>query len=347
MKINQIIVLKESRKNEGRVALTPDAIAALAKKHLHVLVESGAGIIAGFTDAKYIQAGAHIFKFGLEPFPPHSFILRVKCPSPERGRLENKLFSPDTIMMGFLDPLNNDTTHIDEWESLGLALVSLELLPLIANDPKNAQAAMSHFAGRLALHDALNHYHGLCPKKVTVIGTGPAGMGAAFTARELGLPVQLFGRQEQYRLKSEAAGIRYYIAPQTNPLEFIREHLHDQTIIITAARNIGKNAPLLIDEKALVTLPDHSVIIDLSTGEGGNVIGSKSDQVVSYDRNISIINISGYPKAEPHAASIAFSSCILNILLEILAFDKTIDFKNPILVKAVKHPRSQRFRFTN
>lgn len=331
MKVNNIIILKETRKNEGRVSLTPDAVAPLVKRHLNIIVESGAGILAGFTDEEYIQAGARILNFGSELFPSNSFILRVKCPTFERENVENKLFSPNTIMMGFLDPLNEDTTHIDRWKSLGLSLISLELLLLTADDPKNAQAAMSHFAGRLALHDALNHYHGPFPKKVTVIGTGPAGMGAAFTARELQLPIQLFGRQEQYREKVEAAGITYYVLSHTNSLEFIRGHLHDQTIIVTAARNIGKRSPLLIDKETLAVLPPHSIIIDLSTGEGGNVIGSKKDQTITNDRNISIINISGYPKIEPRAASTAFSNCMLNILLEIILFDKNIDLENPIL----------------
>lgn len=331
MQVNQLIVLKETRKNEGRVALTPDAVSSLVKKNLEIMVESDAGILAGFTNADYSQAGARIFTFGAEPFPPHSFILRVKCPTVEREIAENKLFSSETIMMGFLDPLDIDTTHIDKWKSLGLSLISLELLPLMANDPRNAQAAMSHFAGRLALHDALNHYRGSLPKKVSVIGTGPAGMGAALTARELQLPVQLFGRQEQYRQQAEAAGMTYFVLPNINPLELIRAHLHDQTIMVTAARNIGHKSPLLIDDKALAALPDQAVIIDLSTGEGGNVIGSKSDEAVMVDRDIAIINVSGYPKDEPRAASIAFANCMKNLILDILTSDGKVNFEHPIL----------------
>lgn len=330
MNINQIIVLKETRNGEGRVALTPNTATSLVKKNLPIMVESQAGILAGFTDEEYIQAGAQIFKLNFK-LPSHSFILRVKCPTPERESLENKLLSSDTIMMGFLDPLDDDTSHIARWKSLGLMLISLELLPLTADDPKNAQAAMSHFAGRLALQDALNRYQGSLPKKVAVIGTGPAGIGAAFAARDLQLSVQLFGRQERFRQKAEETGITYYVLPESNSLDFIREHLHDQTIIVTAARNIGKKSPLLIDDRVLAVLPADSVLIDLSTGEGGNIVGSKSDQVISVDRNISIINVSGYPKAEPRAASIAFANCMVNLLLEMITADGKIDLKNPLL----------------
>lgn len=327
MKINQFIVLKESRVGEGRVALTPNAVSLLVKKHFPIMVESAAGMLAGFTDEEYREAGATIFKFGT-PFPSHSFILRVKCPTAEQELSENKLFSPETIMMGFLDPLDEDTSHINRWKSLGITPISLELLPLSADDPKNAQAAMSRFAGRLALKDALNHYQGTHLKKVTVIGTGPAGMEAALAARNLQLPVQFFGRQERFRQKMEELGMTYYVIPETHSQDFIRQHLADQTIIITAARNVGEKAPLLIDEKELSLLPSHSVIIDLATGEGGNVKGSKSDQVVITNRNIAIINVSGYPKAEPREASNHFAKCMVNILSEIITPDMKLNLSD-------------------
>lgn len=333
MEIKQIIVFKESRMGEGRVALTPDAVSLLSKNSMpDILVESGAGKLAQFSDQEYVQAGASIFTLE-NPLPAQSFILRVKCPTKEREILENSLFSGDTAMMGFLDPLDEDISHLERWKSLGLMLIPLELLPLAADDPKNAQAAMSHIAGRLALKDALNRYKGLQIKKVTIIGTGPAGLAAAFAARELHLSVQLFGRKEHFRQRVEAAGIKYFVLPEHEPREFLRQYLKDQTILLTAARAIGKKAPLLIGEPEFKLLPDNSIIVDLSTGEGGSVKGSISDQAITTDRNISIVNISGYPKAEPQAASKAFSDCMVNLLLEIVTPDKKLDFSH-LLLKA-------------
>ncbi len=331
MKVTQIVVLKESRVGEGRVALTPTAVSILMKINLPIMVESSAGALAGFTDEEYKQAGASIFTLD-SPLPEYSFILRVKCPTVEREIIENKLFPTNTIMMGFLDPLNDDTSHIDRWKSLGWKLISLELLPLHADDPRNAQAAMSHFAGGLALQDALNHYQGFHPKKVTVIGTGPAGMGAALTARDLQLPTQLFGRREEIRKIAEKAGIIYYVLPENSSRDFLRQYLSDQTIIVTAARNIGKRSPRLIEQVELNILPEYAVLADLSTGEGGNVLGSKHDEKVIVDRGIAIVNVSGYPKAEPRAASMAFSSCMQNLLLELITASQCLDLHNPLLM---------------
>ncbi len=330
MEIKQIIVFKESRIGEGRVALTPDAVTLLAKNDIPILVESDAGKLAQFTDQEYARAGASIFTLDA-PIPTQSFILRVKRPTKERETLENSLLSDKTVMMGFLDPLKQDISHIGRWKSLGFSLIPLELLPLAADDPKNAQAAMSHIAGRLALKDALKHYQGSHNQKVTIIGTGPAGLAAAIEARKLNLPVQLFGRKEQYRQLVEVAGIKYFVLPEHEPREFLRKYLSDQTILITAARAIGKKAPLLISETEFKLLADYSVIIDLSTGEGGSVKGSKSDQIVTINRNISIINVSGYPKAEPRVASKAFSDCMVNLLLEIITMNKKLDSNHPLL----------------
>ena len=330
MKIAQIVVAKETREGEGRVALTPSAVAALVAKNYTIVVESGAGLLAGFSDEDYLKAGARIFKFGQDKFPSQSLIVRVKRPKNARQILENEVLPPGTAMLGFLDPLDDDLSHMVSWKAQGVTPISLELLPLAGNDPRSAQAAMSRFAGRLAFQDAHARYQGSWLKRVSVFGTGPAGMSAALAAKELELPVQLFGRREAYRQKVEALGIRYQLLPSEFTLDFVRAHLREETIIIAAARSIGKRTSILIDEATLEILPEKAIVVDLCTGEGGNVFGSKKDEVVVTNRGISIVNVSGYPKAEPTAASEAFAQCMVNLLLEI-APNGEIDWDNPLL----------------
>lgn len=321
-KIKQIIVLRETREREGRVALTPSKVQLLAAKNYIILVESNAGKLAGFSDDEYIHAGGKIFRLNDDKIPPQSLILRVKRPIKGREELENALFSKNTLMMGFLDPFDvENENHISRWESLGLTLISLELLKFAADDPRDAQAAMSRFAGKLALKDALARYKGILPKKVTIIGTGPAGMSAASFAKSLGLSVQMFGRQEKYREKIESNDIQYYVLPPIDQVTFLRKYLSDQTIIITAVRSIGKAPPILIDKMTIAQLPDNTVIADLTAGEGGCVVGIKEEAVIQEERGILIVNVSGYPKAEPREASEAFASCIVNLVTDIMTPD--------------------------
>lgn len=126
--MEQIIVLKESRGQEGRVALTPQAVSQLISK-IPVMVESTAGLLAGFSDKDYIDAGAAIFTLDSK-LPANSFILRVKCPTKEREIIENEFIAENSVMMGFLDPLEKDLSHIARWKKQGIKLIALELLTL-------------------------------------------------------------------------------------------------------------------------------------------------------------------------------------------------------------------------
>jgi H+-translocating NAD(P) transhydrogenase subunit alpha len=319
MMIKQILVVKETREGESRVALTPETISSLSSRQYRLLVETNAGLKAGFTDSDYIKAGADIFVLSTEEFPPDTLILRVKRPDKAREDLENKCFQENTFMMGFLDPFDADN-HVLSWQNSGITTFSVDLFKsLPITDPKNMQAAMSRIAGRLAFQDGLKYYKGEKPVKLTVIGTGPAAFSAIFEARKAGLPVQVFGRQERHQAELEAAGSLYHILPDPpNQIKFIRPYLKKETIVITAARTPRVKAPLLIDEESLSVLPKGAVIIDLAVNEGGNVVGSKSDQVVIKD-GVFLAHVSGYPKAEPKEASEAYANCLARLLAEVLS----------------------------
>jgi H+-translocating NAD(P) transhydrogenase subunit alpha len=248
--------------------------------------------------------------------------------------LENKLFHGNTAMMGFLDPLDplEAKDRLSVWQALGITTFSMDLIKsLSVNDPKNMQAAMSRITGKLAFQDGLKRYGGEGPVKLTVIGTGPAALSAAFAARSAGIPVQLFGRREVYREELEKLRILYRILPDSiNQIAFIRNYLKEETIVITAARTPGARAPLLIDEESLRALPKGAVVIDLSVNEGGSVAGSKSDQVV-VSNGVSIVHVSGYPKEEPRLASEAYAKCLACLLLEVLSPQGEIRLEHELL----------------
>jgi NAD/NADP transhydrogenase alpha subunit len=328
----QILVVKETRQGEGRVALTPETAAILVDKGYRILVEADAGLNAGFTNAEYSDAGAVIFSLTSLGFPANTFIVRVLRPSKERELLENKLFHENTAMLGFLFPFVTDN-HIATWQELGLTTLSFDLFKSLSiQDPKNAQAAMSRIAGRLAFQDALKHYKGEKPTKLTVIGTGPAAFNAAFEALKHNVPVQVFGRQEHHRAEFEAAGITYYVLPEAEKqIDFIKAHLAEQTIVFTAARIPGKKAPLLIDEDSLSLLPANAVVVDLAVSNGGNVSGSKSDQKIRVANGVCIINVSGYPKTEPRSSSEAYAQCVVSLLTDIMSPEGDMSFENELV----------------
>ena len=56
----RVAVPKETRPGEKRVALVPDIISKLTKAGLDVVIESGAGVAAEFSDAQFAAAGATV-----------------------------------------------------------------------------------------------------------------------------------------------------------------------------------------------------------------------------------------------------------------------------------------------
>ncbi|WP_367606828.1 hypothetical protein [Legionella sp. W05-934-2] len=61
---------------------------------------------------------------------------------------------------------------------------------------------------------------------------------------------------------------------------------------------------------------------------GGNVVGSRHDQLIRQDNGLSLLNVSGYPKREPKRASEAYANCVYHLLTEIMSPDGTVDFDN-------------------
>lgn len=332
MRFNQILVVKETSQDEKRVALTPLAVNTLINKGYRVLVETDAGIKAGFTNDEYKKVGAEIFLLTSAGFPSETFIVRVLRPSKERELIENKFFNANTGMLGFLFPFVADD-HIATWKSLGLTTLSFDLFKSLSiNDPMNAQAAMSRIAGRLAYRHAIKVYQGNNPVKVSVIGAGAAGMSVAMEAIKNKVPVQMFGRKEERRVELEKMGIKYLVLPEADmQISFIQSHLVEETIIITAAREPGKKAPLLVDEKSLSLLPAKSVVVDLAISNGGNVAGSKHDQEITVANDVYLINISGYPKTEPKASSEIYAECVVNFLTAIMSQSGEVSFENKLI----------------
>ena len=53
-------VLKESTPQEKRVAITPNVISKISKLGYKILVETGLGVNASFSDSDYENAGANV-----------------------------------------------------------------------------------------------------------------------------------------------------------------------------------------------------------------------------------------------------------------------------------------------
>ena len=75
-------VISETLPGERRVALVPSVIPALAKIGVSVLVQQGAGVSAGFTDAAFVEKGAELAPSASDVVARADLLLRVRL-SPE------------------------------------------------------------------------------------------------------------------------------------------------------------------------------------------------------------------------------------------------------------------------
>ena len=89
---------KELKNHEYRVGLTPDNVSAFVAKGHTVLVETRAGIGAGFPDQDYINAGAQIVATPAEVFAQCDMVVKVKEPE----ECEYKYLRKDLILFTYL-----------------------------------------------------------------------------------------------------------------------------------------------------------------------------------------------------------------------------------------------------
>ncbi|MCH8286773.1 hypothetical protein IIB79_09645 [candidate division KSB1 bacterium] len=101
-------VTKETYPGERRVSIIPDHIPSLTKAGLKVVVESGAGLEAGFSDPLYRNKDAEILQNRSEIFSKSDVILQVRAlgANPENGKSDLEFMKPGQVIIGYSEPLS-------------------------------------------------------------------------------------------------------------------------------------------------------------------------------------------------------------------------------------------------
>jgi alanine dehydrogenase len=267
---------KEIKPQEFRVGLTPNA-AREAVAHGHtVLVETGAGVGAGFADADYVAAGAMIRPGAEEVFAEADLIVKVKEPqATERKRLRE-----GQVLFTYLH-LAPDPDQTRDLMDSGVTAIAYETvtddrggLPLLA--------PMSEVAGRLApqvgawsLQKAnggrgvlLGGVPGVAPGRVVVLGGGVVGTHAAKVAAGMGADVTVLDRSlPRLRYLDDVFGRDFKAVYSTagNVAEMIAE----ADMVIGAVLIPGAAAPKLITRAQLATMKPGAVLVDVAIDQGG------------------------------------------------------------------------------
>ena len=273
-------VPKETKDNEFRVGLTPEAVKALVSAGHMVLVEKDAGVKSGFLDADYSQAGAKLVS--VREAWDCEMVIKVKEPLP----LEHLLLKPDSILFTYLHLAGTEkslTKTLLKKRISGIAYETVEdsdgSLPLLV--------PMSEVAGQMA--PIIGAYYlglpsggsGLLPTRVTgvepanvcIIGCGNVGMNAARISSWLGCKVTAL---DMVPAKLEDAR---RLGKNVNTLlstpENLSRSVKDADILVGAVLVKGAKAPKVVTRDMVRSMKKGSVIVDVAIDQGGCVETSR------------------------------------------------------------------------
>jgi H+-translocating NAD(P) transhydrogenase subunit alpha len=301
----QISVPREVAAGERRVALVPDVVKILTKTGAPVVVETRAGLSAGYPDEAFRAAGATVEADRAKLFGSGQIVLKVQPPSLE----EIGWMKPGTVVIALMNASRN-LELIAKMRDAKLTGFALELLPRITRaqsmDVLSSQATVAGYRAALIGAELSPKFLPMLttaagtirPAKVLILGAGVAGLMAIATAHRLGAVVEGYDVRraagEQVRslgakflelqINAEAAG--GYARELTDEekkqeSEMVAKAVADADIVITTAAIPGRRAPILVRDEMVARMRPGSVIVDLAAETGGNCALTKPGETVT------------------------------------------------------------------
>jgi len=337
----QISVPAETTPNERRVALIPDTTKKLVRVGFEVVVQSGLGEQAGFSDDTYSEAGATVSDDRAALLGDGDIVLRVRKPDTS----EVSQLKEGAIHVSYLDPYN-ERDLVDTMAKQGVSAISMEMIPRTTRaqkmDALSSQANLAGYVMVLLAAEKLDRIlpmmmtpaGTLSPARVFVIGAGVAGLQAIATAKRLGAKVEAFDTRPVVAEQVQSLGAKFVeinlgetgqtkdgYARELTPeqLEIQREGMKavigQSDIVITTAQVFGRPAPRIVTGDMVAAMKPGSVVVDMAVDSGGNVEGSSPDEVVDLN-GVSIIGVSNLPAKVATDASQMYSSNLFNLVTE-------------------------------
>lgn len=342
-----IVATRESWPGELRAALVPASVSKLVGFGFDVSVETGLGAGSRFTDDAYKEAGAAVSDDAAELLGAADVILHVRQPDLESVDLMRE----GATHVSFLDPFNEQEL-VARMAQRGLQSVSLEMIPRSTRAQKmDALSSQANLAGYVTVVLAAAHLPRifpmmmtpagtLAPARVFVIGAGVAGLQAIATARRLGARVEAFDTRPVVAEEVRSLGARFldidigereqdeqgYAKPLTEEQLALQQEgmaaaIARADILITTAAVFGRPAPRIVTKDMVEAMQSSSVVVDMAVESGGNVEGSKLDEVVEID-GVTVVGMGNLPSKVASHASEMYSANLVHFIDEFKVEDK-------------------------
>ncbi len=320
---------KESYFQEKRICLTPDAVAGIVAHGHKILIESGAGENAGFTDKNYSDAGAKITRDTKKIFGC-PIILKVEPPTLE----EIEMINPKTVLISALQLKTRQKTYFETLAKKKITAIAFEYIkdedhsyPAVKALSEIAGTASILIAAEIMVNDKrgngllFGNISGVPPAEVVVIGAGTVGEFATRSALGLGANVKVFDTSIT-RLRKLQAHVGQRLYTSTMQPKNLLKALRRCDVAIGAIR--GKNrAPVVVTKTMVENMKKGAVIIDVSVDTGGcfettEVTTHASPTHTVYD--VIHYGVPNIPARYPKTASISISNIFTPYLLNIAEY---------------------------
>ncbi len=348
---------KEIFENESRVAATPDTVKKLQKLGFEILIQSGAGESANFSNEAYESVGCKIIPDAQSLWEQANIILKVRAPQGEE--VEN--LPEGKTIISFIWPAQNEEL-LNKLAERKTTVLAMDAIPRISRAQKmDALSSMANIAGYRAVIEAANNFGRFFtgqitaagkvpPAKVMVIGAGVAGLAAIGAARSLGAVVRAFDTRPVVKEQVESLGAEFLELEfeedgtgaggyaKVMSKEFIeaemalfREQAKEIDIIITTALIPGRPAPKLILTDMVESMKEGSVIVDLAAEQGGNCEVTKPNEIYNY-KGVTVIGLTDLPSRMAAQSSQLYGTNLWHLLKDMGgAEDYKVDYEDQVV----------------
>jgi len=340
---------QETFPGERRVALAPALTPTLIKAGFEVVVQSGAGFAAGFTDQQYLEKGARIAATRGEAFTADAVLqVRALGANPDAGAADLDLVRPGQTWLALCEPLAAPEL-IRQFAARGGRLFAMELVPRITRaqsmDALSSMATLAGYKAVLLAATALPKMFPMLmtaggtisPAKVLVIGAGVAGLQAIATAKRLGAVIEAYDVRPAVKEQVQSVGAKFLDLPletadaqaaggyakaldesfYRRQRELMTRAVASNDVVITTAAVPGKPAPVLITREMVAQMMPGSVIVDLAAERGGNCELTQSGATVVH-HGVNILGPVNLPAEIPYHASQLYAKNITTLLLHLV-----------------------------
>lgn len=269
-------LLKEIKKEEYRVGLTPASAGEYIKNGHNILVEKSAGEGSDFTDEKYKKAGCTIETEKIKIFDNCEMIIKVKEPLEE----EYDCFHEGQILYTYLHLAANKQLT----EFLLQKQISAIAYETVTEDDGSLPLLkpMSEIAGRLSIQEGAKYLEkpfggrgvllggvpGIRRGKIIILGGGVVGINACKIAVGLGAEVTILDistKRLTYLDDIFGSSITTLYSNDDN----IEQCLQEADLVIGAVLIPSAAAPKLVKKAHLKMMKKGAVIVDVAVDQGG------------------------------------------------------------------------------